>query len=791
MRYKLSEIAAITGGRLHGEDREVRGVTCDSRSFVAGDDLLFVAMKGVNHNSHQFIPQMAARGVKAFMVEESMKVLSHASYISVTNSIEALQRLAAHHRANFSGVVVGITGSNGKTTIKEWMAQTAPQNIKLFRSPRSYNSQLGVALSLLMIEGDEDLALIEAGISRPREMERLWSMIRPDIAVITSIGEAHQEGFESMAQKVEEKLILTRNAKQIIYHGAYSDLTSQVLYLQNETTEIVKIVDAAEVSAASAFSDIASQRNSQIVTALHHALGYSAPRFDNIQSVAMRLEVVEGVNNSMIINDSYSSDINSLHIALDTLQSIAGEGCKTVILSDILQSGAASKELYGGVAEAIKRAGVTRLIGVGAEISKWGELFDCDTTFYATTDELLHKISSSEYANQTVLIKGNRGCQFEKIGHALAYKSHTTTLEVDLNAMVHNLNYYRSKLNGKTKITAMVKANSYGAGDVEVAQTLQHEGVDYLAVAFADEGALLRDKGITMPIIVLNADDGSFAQMVDSRLEPEIYSFRSLEGFAAAIKACGERNYPIHIKLDTGMHRLGFMEEQIPMLISKLKELQGTIRLSSIFSHLSSADMGAEGEARTAAQIARFSAMSGAISSAFDYPIIRHIANSAAITNYPQAHFDMCRLGIGLYGFGEDEEALQPISTLKTRIVQIRTISQPECVGYGAAGVIDGERRIATIPIGYADGMNRHLGNGAWSLLVGGCPAPIIGRICMDSLMVDITGLDGGVTEGDEVVIFSPKAGNRASDMARVLDTITYEVLTSVSSRVKRIYLKE
>ncbi len=788
MRYKLSEIATIVGGRLHGTDHEVRGVTCDSRSFVSGDDLLFVAMCGANHDSHQFIGQMASRGVEAFMVEREAEALTDSSYVVVKNSIEALQRLAAHHRQLFKGKVVGITGSNGKTIVKEWMAQVAPRSIKLFRSPRSYNSQLGVALSLLMIEGDEDVAFIEAGISKSGEMERLWQMIRPNIAVITSIGEAHQEGFESMEQKICEKLILARGASELIYHSRYKELMPYILYSEEISG---RVIDAAEMEVAN-FKDAASRSNSQVVSAMAHTLGYERPNFTNLESVAMRLEVIEGVNRSTIINDSYSSDINSLAIALDTLKSVAADGGKVVILSDILQSGVESKALYQNVSEALRRAGVERLIGVGYEISRWGDIFSCKSDFYATTDELLRRVSSSEFAQQTVLIKGNRESQFEKIVHALAYKSHTTTMEVDLNAMRSNLNYYRSKLKQGTKLVAMVKANSYGAGNVEVAQVLQHEGVDYLAVAFADEGTLLRERGITMPIIVLNADDGSFAQMVDSRLEPEIYSFRSLNDFAAAVRARGEREYPVHIKIDSGMHRLGFMEGDIEELVRQLKKLQGVVRISSIFSHLSSADMGSEGRERTEQQIERFSRVSEMIRSSFYYPITRHLANSAAIVAYPEAHFEMCRLGIGLYGFGEEGEPLEPISRVKTRIVQIRTIDNPECVGYGAAGKIERESRIATIPIGYADGVNRKLGGGAWSVLVGNesKSAPIIGRICMDSLMIDVSNIEG-VEEGDEVVIFSSRRGNRASEMAEILGTIVYEVLTSVSERVKRIYLKE
>lgn len=786
MEYSLSDIAKITGGKLIGRDHIVREIATDSRGSAAGSETLFVAMRGVNHDSHDYIAQMADRGVSAFLIEnESLATNDNLSYVIVDSAIPALQKLAADHRSNFLGLVVGITGSNGKTTVKEWIAQSASNALKIFRSPRSYNSQLGVALSLLMIEGDEDLALIEAGVSQPNEMAKLEEMIQPDIAIITSIGDAHREGFVSMEQKIEEKMGLMTRAQRVIYNSEYKELIPHILYASSGSR--CSYIDASEFPKGN-FQDLASQRNWQIVAALHHALGLSAPIEDEISPIAMRLELIEGINNSMIINDSYNSDINSLAIALDTLQTTASGGATTIILSDILQSGVPSEELYRGVAAIIKRAKVDRVIGVGAEISKWSELFPNDSKFFTSTEELISKITADDYANRTILLKGNRKSRFEKISHTLARQSHTTTLEVNLNAMIQNLNHYRSHLTPKTKLVAMVKASSYGAGDIEIAQTLQHEGVNYLAVAFADEGSVLRERGITMPIIVLNADDGSFSQMVDNKLEPEIYSFKSLHAFAATVSAHGERDYPIHIKIDSGMHRLGFMEDDIEKLTTELSKLKGVITVASIFSHLSSADMGEDGVAKTKDQIARFNKMSSEIQSAVGYPTLRHIANSAGILDYPEAHFDMCRLGIGLYGFGC--EGLIPISTLKSRIVQIRELTENQPIGYGGAGETTRISRIATIPIGYADGMNRHLGCGAWNVVINGKKAPTIGRICMDSCMIDITDIEG-VKEGNEVIIFSPEKGNTAEDIAEILETISYEVLTSISKRVKRIYLKE
>ncbi|MFR9594016.1 MAG: alanine racemase, partial [Rikenellaceae bacterium] len=710
-----------------------------------------------------------------FLTEREVERVHDESYVVVENSIAALQMLATHHRQGFGGEVVAITGSNGKTIIKEWIAQSVPSCVKIFRSPRSYNSQLGVALSLLMISGKEDIAVIEAGISQVGEMEKLHNMIRPNTVIFSSVGDAHSEGFSSVEQKISEKMRLCEGASKLIYHSDYRAICP---FIPNIAT-----IDAATFEGGK-FADEASWRNTQIVAAFCSVMHYPSPDFDTLRPVAMRLEVREGINDSVIINDSYNSDINSLSIALDHLQNLASGRETTLILSDILQSGVS----YKAVAEIVNRASITTLIGVGSQISQSAKYFKCDKRLFATTEELINSINRADYAGRAILIKGNRDSRFEKISHTLSRKSHTTTLEIDLDAMTHNLNYFRSQLKPSTKLTAMVKASSYGAGDVEIAQTLQHQGVNYLAVAFADEGKTLRERGITMPIIVLNADDGSFAQMIDYGLEPEIYSLRSLAAFAREVENHGERNYPIHIKLDTGMHRLGFEPKQIAELIEEIKHHKDTLLVASIFSHLCTSDT-VGWEQKSKEQVEVFDIMCSEIKGAIDYPTLCHISNSAAIHRFPEYQADMCRLGIGLYGFGWGKN-LRPISTLKSRIVQIKEHAKGVTIGYGCEGVTQRESRVATIPIGYADGLNRHLGNGAWSMIVGGEKAPIIGRICMDSCMIDITDIEG-VKEGDEAVIFSATDGNTAEDMAQVLGTISYEVLTSVSSRVKRIYLKE
>lgn len=783
MRYFLSEIAQIVSGKLVGCDLEVVSVATDSRSYALDHDTLFVAMRGVNHDAHDHIAEVAERGVKAFMVDREIAINEGCGAVVVENSLAALQRLAEHHRKSFNGKVVAITGSNGKTTIKEWIAQCAPSNANIFRSPRSYNSQLGVALSLLMLDNSYKTAIIEAGISQKGEMERLEKMIQPDMVIFTSIGDAHQQGFTSMEEKISEKLILAKEATTIIYHSAYGELSKAI----EKRFENRVLVDAVK-SAVTTMADTAAQRNAEIVATLFEEMEYGTPDFSQLQPVAMRLEVKQGVENSIIIDDSYSADLNSLSIALDNLRSVAGERKTMLILSDILQTG--DKNIYNEVAKMVCEAGVDSFVGIGEDISKYRTLFGENSLFFTSTEEALANISKLSIADRAILIKGNRASRLERISHRLEQHSHTTVLEVDLQAMVRNINYFRSQIGTATRLVAMVKASSYGAGEVEIAQMLQKQGIAYLAVAFADEGVALREGGITMPIVVLNADDASFDTMIAHSLEPEIYSLRSLASFVQAVERAGEINYPIHLKIDSGMHRLGFAESEVEELNKALANSAKSVRVATIFTHLCVADDTAQDDF-SKEQIATFDRISRAISATLPYKPLRHAAASEAMLRFEEARFDMCRLGIGLYGFSTTAgEALEPVSTLRTRIVQIRTLRDGDTVGYGRNGKIVGERRIATIPVGYADGLNRHLGNGAWEMVVGGKRVKTIGNICMDSCMIDITDIEG-VAEGDEVKIFSAERGNTAADMARVLDTIPYEVLTSIAKRVKRIYINE
>ncbi len=782
MRYLLSDIAKIVGGRLVGCDLEVASVATDSRSYALTPDTLFVAMRGVNHDAHDHLSEVEERGVKAFVVEHDIALSEGCGVVVVENSLSALQTLAKYNRKQFDGKVVAITGSNGKTTVKEWIAQCAPSEIKIFRSPRSYNSQLGVALSLLMLDNSYDVAIIEAGISQRGEMERLRAMIEPDMVIFTSIGDAHAQGFASLEEKISEKLLLAQNAPNIIYHSAYSELANSILTTYHDRN----LTDAASAKTLHRGND-ASQRNAQLVATFFAKMGCAEPDFSQLQPVAMRLEVKQGIENSIIIDDSYSADLTSLSIALDNLRSVAAQRKTMLILSDILQS---DEGVCKKIAHIVSQANIDHFVGIGKGLAEHQSLFAPNSTFFASVEEALANISKLDIANHAILIKGNRASRMERISHRLEQHSHTTVLEVDLQAMARNINFFRSKIGTSTRLVAMVKASGYGAGETEVAQMLQKQGVAYLAVAFADEGVALREGGITMPIVVLNADDASFDTMITHSLEPEIYSFRSLSSFVQAVERAGERNYPIHLKIDSGMHRLGFAESDVAQLNNELARTSQSVRVASIFTHLCVADDSAQDDF-SKEQISKFDRISSAIMASLSYRPLRHAAASEAMLRFVEARFDMCRLGIGLYGFSTTAgEELEPVSTLRTRIVQIRTLDEGDTIGYGRNGKITKESRIATIPVGYADGLNRHLGNGAWEMIVGGKRAKTIGNICMDSCMIDITDIEG-IEEGDEVTIFSAERGNTAADMASVLGTIPYEILTSVAKRVKRIYINE
>ena len=798
MDYTLSRIASLTGGTLHGADRSIRSIVTDSRNHIARPgESLFVALSGPSHDGHQYIAELYRRGVRSFLAgyvpHNARDTMPDASFVTVPDTLEALQALAAWHRSQYNGTVVAVTGSNGKTVVKEWIAQLWPESAgKLLRSPRSYNSQLGVALSLLMIEGDEQLVVIEAGISQPGEMERLEAMIRPQIGILTNIGGAHSENFNSDEQKLDEKLKLFRNAEAIIYHADSPLIAKHIGKRYGKEPAKLHGWTADEMTGTTArFGDYASRENAAHAAVLYKLLGIAPKPFAELQPVAMRLELREGILGSTVINDSYNSDLTSLGIALDYLDHNAGERDKALILSDILQTHLGPEELYRQVATLVREHGISDFTGIGADLGSAAHHFLSilgpeHAHFYATTDDFLRHTDKERFAGQYILIKGSRAFGFERISRLLEKRTHTTTLEVNLTALANNLGHFRAMLRPETRVMVMVKAHSYGTGSGEIAALLQHEGVDYLAVAFADEGIALREAGIHLPIVVLNSDPGSFAVMADYELEPEIYSFASLKNYAAEMRSRGITGAPIHLKMDTGMHRLGFVAEDLLELCAILRE-ERAVKVRSVFSHLAASEDPAEDEF-TRGQIALFDRMSRTVIDALgDTSILRHICNSAGIARFPEAHFDMVRLGVGLYGI-EGGGELHAAATLKTQIVQIKNLTDGDTVGYNRRGIVSGPTRTATIPIGYADGMDRRLGRGAASVLVRGVLCPTIGNICMDTCMIDISTLPEA-SVGDEVVIFGERP--TVKELATIMGTISYEILTSISARIKRIYVRE
>lgn len=828
VNYLLNEIKTITGGSWHQKsdvESAVNNILIDSRQLVNPGQSIFVAMKSKKNDGHNYVTELYKKGVRSFLLDRippGTENLQEASIILVRNTLIALQKLAEHHRKKFNIPVIGITGSNGKTIVKEWLYQLMHNDYNIVRSPKSYNSQIGVPLSVLQMHKDHDLAIFEAGISEPGEMDRLVKVIRPTTGVFTNIGQAHNENFMNTRQKVGEKLKLFTSVDTLIYCSDHNLIREQIIkselslkiktysWTRNNDSELrVKTVEKhsadttitalfreKERSVTIPFTDDASIENAMHCWMVMLLLGYPqetiTERMKNLTPVAMRLELKEGINHCSIINDSYNSDINSLSIALDFMNQQKQHRKKTVILSDILQTGLNNYSLYQAVYEMLKDKKVDQLVGIGPDISRQSSLFaDMNAVFFKDTDEFLNRYSLAGLNNETILLKGARIFEFERINKLLQQQTHTTVMEINLNALVENFNYFRSQLNTSTKIMAMVKAFSYGSGSFEIANILQYHRADYLGVAYADEGVELRKAGISLPLMVMNPEEHSFDSMIRHNLEPEIYSFRVLDMLEKAIDRNMVRNnnpVGIHIKLDTGMRRLGFATDELEKLISRVKN-NPLITIKSVFSHLAASDKPGQ-ENFTREQIGNFSKMSAQITENFSYQIIRHIANSAAITRFPESRFDMVRLGIGMYGIATDpkiKSKLSNVSRLTTCISQIKKIRKGDTVGYGRSFTAEEDMTIATIPIGYADGLSRILSNGRGKLWVNGKPAAIAGNVCMDMCMINITGMD--VNEGDEVVVFDEQ--HNIEEMAKDLNTIPYEVLTNVSRRVKRVYFHE
>jgi alanine racemase len=815
--YTVQNLRQITGAEavIANPDLTIRTLGTDSRKLTDIARTLFFALKG-RRDGHDFIKDVYDIGVRSFIVTDKsfdITPFKDANFFYVADALKALQALGAYHRKQYNYPVIAITGSNGKTIVKEWLYQLIAPEYNIVRSPKSYNSQIGVPLSVWQMNEDHTLAIFETGISRSGEMEALESVIKPTIGILTTIGEAHNEGFESRDKKIGEKLALFKDTDLFIYSPKHLlDYTGEIPGKEKFTwgyeTADLEIIDEEvlenkyqylrgrfkenEIECVIPFTDAASVENAICCWATILALGYDPgtadARLEKLHSVKMRLELKNGINNCSIIDDSYSSDLSSLAIALDFLKQQNQHLKRTLILSDIPEGGMDQEQLYTQVAYLLENKNVDRLIGVGELISKHAGLFNVEKQFFDTTEELLSNLPDIKLSNETILLKGARVYQFERVSKALAQKMHETVLEINLNALENNLNFYKSLLRPKVKTMAIVKAFSYGSGSFEIANLLQFNKVDYLAVAYADEGVALRKAGITIPMMVMNADGMDFDTLIDNKLEPEIYSFRILKDFIEALNHKNQEQYPIHIKLDTGMHRLGFMPDELDILWRLLGETKA-IHIKSVFSHL----VGSEDESLdnfTRHQISQLGEMADKIEEAVGYKSIRHIANTSGISRWPEAQLDMVRLGIGLYGIDHSFGNKSPLSTvtsLKTTISQVKELKPGEAVGYNRKGQLPDGGKIATVKIGYADGYNRKLGNGTGKMLVNGKEVPTIGNICMDMSMLDITGME--VTEGDEVIVFNDKI--RVEDIARQLDTIPYEVLTGISQRVKRVYYYE
>ncbi|MFW5546023.1 MAG: bifunctional UDP-N-acetylmuramoyl-tripeptide:D-alanyl-D-alanine ligase/alanine racemase [Bacteroidales bacterium] len=824
MFYSLEKVTALIGARRFGNaEARIDWLLTDSRSLAFPETTLFFALRTPVGDGHKYIPDLYRRGVRNFVVgtvpDNYETDYPDANFLRVLSPLKALQRLAERHREEYVLPVIGITGSNGKTVVKEWIYQLLMLSMNVTRSPRSYNSQVGVPLSVWLLDERSRIGVFEAGISQPGEMQALRAIIQPTIGVMTNIGPAHQENFSTIQEKCHEKLLLFKDAKVLIFNAdeavvaecvkdfgfsgrlfswSRKDENATVFVRAIEPTEDGKTRIAYFFNGTAAeytlpFADEASIQNSITALCVCLYLGLTpaeiARRMALLEPVAMRLEVVQGVRGCTLINDAYNSDAAALDIALDFMNRRAKEQAakgRTLILSDIFQTGIPAEELYAKVAEMLKSRGVERLIGVGPAISAAHTLFSIKKSFYPTSEALLESGELDTIHDEIILLKGARNFGFEQIAKALSLRVHETTLDVNLEAIAENLHFYRSFMKPETKLTCMVKASAYGAGSVEIAKTLQERGVDYLAVAVADEGAELRRAGITAGIIVMNPEMSAFGTLFEYELEPEIYSFNLLDALIRAARRQGITDFPVHLKLDTGMHRLGFNPKtDIPVLIDRLSHQRALIP-RSVFSHFVGADSDGFDDF-SEKQFKLFDEASRTLQAAFPHKILRHICNSAGIERFPERHLDMVRLGLGLYGIDPiDNRVLHNVATLRTTILQIRDVPAGDSIGYSRKTVLDRPSRIAAIPIGYADGLNRHLGNRRGYCLVNGQKADYVGNICMDVCMIDVT--DIPCREGDSVEIFGDALP--VTVLSDLLGTIPYEVLTSVSNRVKRVYFQ-
>ena len=824
MTYTIEQVTTLIGAHRYGcVETTIAFLLTDSRSVCFPEETLFFAIKTDRNDGHRYISELYKKGVKNFVVttlpQNYDSLYPTANFLKVTSSLKALQRLAERHRDSFSIPVIGITGSNGKTMVKEWIYQLLSPSMVITRSPKSYNSQTGVPLSVWLMNENTQLALIEAGISEPQEMNALKTIIQPTIGVFTTLSDAHQEHFSSLKSKCIEKLELFHEVKTLIYNvdevilqEAIADMhfsgelftisTKQkeaTFYVSNIKKEdkmsVIEYQYKGQTYCYSLpFIDDASIQNSITCAAVALYLGIDsttlAERMTYLEPVAMRLEVKEGINGCTLINDAYNADLNSLDIALDFMNRRPNHKgyAHTLILSDIYETGKPLKQLYTEVSNLLINRNIDKLIGIGENITAFQDLIKVDNkVFFTSVKDFITSDLWKNFKDEIVLLKGARKFGFEQITELLVQKVHETTLEVNLTAMIENLNFYRSYMKKDTKLVCMIKADGYGAGAIEIAKTLQDHRVDYLAVAVADEGVLLRKSGITANIMVMNPEMSSFKTLFDFDLEPEVYSFRLLDALIEAANKEGVTQFPIHLKLDTGMHRLGFNPlEDMDLLIERLKH-QNNLIPKSVFSHFVGAD-NEKFNTFSEQQFSLFTQASNQLQDAFSHHILKHIDNSAGILNFPARQLDMCRLGLGLYGIdSRNNNILSNVCSLYTTILQLHKVPKDETVGYSRKGTLNKDSVIASIPIGYADGLNRHLGNRHCYCLVNEKKAEYVGNICMDVAIIDVTDID--CKEGDRVEIF----GNNlpVTVLSDALNTIPYEVLTTISQRVKRIYFQD
>lgn len=808
----FSNLESITRGKvlsLH-QDLPITTLLTDSRKASASDGSLFFAIKGEHHDGHQFIPELYNKGIRQFIVESQsdfLKTHRDLNVLLVRSALDAIQAIAAHQRSTIDIPVIGITGSNGKTIVKEWLYQLLSSDYKISKNPGSYNSQLGVPLSVWQLQPHHDLGIFEAGISMPDEMEKLQRVIQPTIGIFTNIGSAHDEGFSSQEQKINEKLKLFSSCKLLIYgkdHKAIDKAVSKTsiptlswgvsstagIQIKSEGGKHIFFLKGTSFSLKIPFADKASIENAIhcICTLIH--LGYKPDdiqeRIQTVQSVPMRLELKEGINQSQIIDDTYNNDLAGIRISLEFLANQHQKNTKRVILSDILESGLSDEALVREVAELVSKNSINHFVGIGKKLSSHQHFFPKGAQFFSSTDDFIEHFDTNKIQQEVILVKGARIFQFERIISLLQRKVHGTIMEIDLGAVVHNLNFFRAKLKPSTKIMVMVKAFAYGSGSAEIANIVQYHKVDYLGVAYADEGVDLRKNNISLPIMVMNPSEESFGLLLPNRLEPEIYSFKILNSY---INFLGGRQGTIHIKLDTGMHRLGFDENEVTALIQTLLQ-NPNLKVASIFSHLAGADEHKH-DSFSEQQVNLFLQGANRISEQIGYKPIYHILNSPGILRLPQFQLDMVRLGIGLYGVDPTNErfdSLRPVATLKTIISQIKKIKKGETIGYGRRGKADNDMAIGTIAIGYADGFSRAFSRGAGKVLIHGKEVPVIGNVCMDMTMVDLSGINDP-QEGDEVIIFGKEYP--IQKVAESIKTIPYEILTNTSERVKRVFTAE